>query len=909
MKKRKRKVKIDWKAKTLKFGFMAGICAVVLGILMLGYIILTAPEFKPEKMKDMHASIVYDKNGKEIATLGTEKREFVSFEELPEVLVDAILATEDARFYNHGGFDLPRFVKSFLVNIQRRGFSQGGSTLSMQVVKQYLTSAKKSVVRKLQDIYLAMWKLERYYTKEQIIEFYVNHPYLGGYPEGVYGVEAVSKVFFGKSVRYLTLPEAAIIAGIFQAPGKYDPFINPELTNQRKNTVLNLMYKHGYITEVEYNTARAIHVSDLIVKQRTISNPYQGYIDAVIEEIERKTGLNPYKTAMEIYTNLDTEAQKLANHLLSDEGVVFPDEKIQTGFAILESKTGKVIAIGSGRNRDGQRLWNYATRTRRQPGSAAKPIFVYAPGFELLKWSTYKPFIDESWSYSDKKHKTIQNWDGKFMGFLSLDEALYLSRNIPAVKGFQEIIANKQMKNLVEFVQKLGIKPELSNGSMHEAHALGAYSNGTTPVELAGAYAAFANNGYYIEPYIVSKIVLIDTNEEINLTPKKIRAMSEETAFLVRSVLIDGVTKGLTTDHRIPGITLGVKSGTTNYDEETKKKFKLPSDAVNDLWTAGFTPDYTVAIWLGYDEINNKYYNKISNKKYISSLFKSIIRGLPKSTNSFKTPSGIIKVDIENNTNPARLASPYTPSDLVVSKYFIKGTEPTQTSGRFDQFKNATNLVVSDQGDNIKLTWDKTETPIVLTDDYIKSLYTKTYYGTFANKMYQKHIKYNKEKLGRYGYKIYLVDEEGNEKYLGFTEDNEFTYEKDGITELYKFIVRTSYEKYDENQSTGVVGEISVYVLPNFIIETKQGEEISIPVGGSINLEEIIVVYDLKGNDVTSLCELMTIIRLNGLEETETINTNEEGTYTITYKVIYAGIEKEKTITLQVVEETEEPMG
>ena len=157
------------------------------------------------------------------------------------------------------------------------------------------------------------------------------------------------------------------------------------------------------------------------------------------------------------------------------------------------------------------------------------------------------------------------------MGFLSLDEALYLSRNIPAVKGFQEIIANKQMKNLVEFVQKLGIKPELSNGSMHEAHALGAYSNGTTPVELAGAYAAFANNGYYIEPYIISKIVLIDTNEEINLTPKKIRAMSEETAFLVRSVLIDGVTKGLTTDHRIPGITLGVKSGTTNYDEETKK--------------------------------------------------------------------------------------------------------------------------------------------------------------------------------------------------------------------------------------------------------------------------------------------------------------------------------------------------
>ena len=251
VKKLKQKYKKSSLTQKILILFMLGITALLILFLIFGlFIIISAPNFKSENLYSKNSTVVYDINGNEAARLGTENREIVTYEELPESLIDAIIATEDSRYFQHDGIDLARFTKAVFGQLLGHSDAGGGSTLTMQVAKKAFTSSVdsgiKGIIRKFTDIYLAVFKIETNYTKEQIIEFYVNIPYLGS---GTYGVQQASKTYFNKDVSELSLSEAAMIAGLFQAPGAYDPYLYPEKAEARRNIVLNLMCKHGYITE------------------------------------------------------------------------------------------------------------------------------------------------------------------------------------------------------------------------------------------------------------------------------------------------------------------------------------------------------------------------------------------------------------------------------------------------------------------------------------------------------------------------------------------------------------------------------------------------------------------------------------------------------------------------------------
>ena len=387
------------------------IVIILLGTCFMIYIAISAGKFDPNKLASQDQTVVYDMNNEVIDTLGLEKRESVKYEQLPQVLVDAIIATEDSRFFQHNGVDMPRFLKASIMQLLGNSNAGGASTLTMQVSKNNLTSTNsqgiKGIIRKFKDIYISVFQIEKQYSKEEIIEFYVNDNCLGG---RIFGVGQASEYYFGKSVGQLSLPEAALLAGMFQSPNGYNPYKNPEAATKRRETVLNLMVRHGYITQQEADLANKVDVESMLVGSSEEGGGYQGFIDTVVSEVEEKTGDNPYTVPMKIYTTMDKEIQDGINNVLAGKETDFTweDDEVQAGIAVVDVNTGAISAIGAGRNRE--QGWNYATQSKRHPGSTAKPLFDYGPGFEYNNYSTYTLFNDEPWSYTDGVE--IGNWDG-----------------------------------------------------------------------------------------------------------------------------------------------------------------------------------------------------------------------------------------------------------------------------------------------------------------------------------------------------------------------------------------------------------------------------------------------------------------------------------------------------------------
>ena len=653
------------------------------------------PKFKTANLNTPEISRIYDRDGNEYAKLGAENREKVTYDELPEVLIDAIIATEDSRYFQHNGFDAPRFFKASVGQVLGNSNAGGASTISMQVVKNSFTSTEASgiegIIRKFEDIYLSVFKLEKNFTKEQIIEYYVNNHFLGG---NIYGVEEASKTYFGKSVTELNLSEASILAGMFKSPNYYRPNINPKNAEERRKTVLYLMKKHGYITKEEEKLANSIPVESLTVDNNNNSNnEYQGYIDTVVDEVKQKYGVNPYTTPLLIYTNLDRSKQNAVNSVLNGENYNWINEKVQTGVSVLESETGKILAIGSGRNRNGARQFNYATDIQRQPGSTAKPLFDYGPGIEYNNWSTYTLFDDSKYSYSNGR--SIKNWDGGYYGTITLRRSLATSRNIPALKAFQQV----DNKKIIEFVTNLGITPEIENGKIHEAHSIGAFT-GTNPLQMSAAYAAFSNGGYYNEPYSVSKIVFRSTGETKEHTETKKQVMSDATAFMISSVLQDVALTGGTPNN------VACKTGTTNYDDVTMSKNNLPGDAIRDSWVVGYSTKTVIGMWYGYDFIDSEYcLRNVPATIQKDKLFKALVSAGAMEANreSFKQPSSVVKVGVSAGSNPPKLAG--SNSTNVVYEYFKKGHEPQEVDEKEAKLEKPGNFKVSFEKGKVTMSW------------------------------------------------------------------------------------------------------------------------------------------------------------------------------------------------------------
>ena len=725
--------------------FSLGIIALVGFSVFVMYIKKEAdPKYEKTKLNTLEMSRIYDKDGNEIAKLGSEKREKVTYDELPEVLVDAIIATEDSRFFQHNGFDAPRFIKATVGQLTQGSEAGGASTLSMQVTKNSFTdplgqasSGTKGIIRKFEDIYITVFMLEKDYSKEQIIEFYVNNHFLGG---NIYGVEEASNAYFGKSVSDLNLSEAAILAGMFKSPNYYRPTVNPKNAAARRKTVLYLMRRAGYITKEEEEAANAIPVESLTADVPTSNaNPYQGFIDTVAEELEEKYGVSPYTTPLLVYTTLDRGRQDGVNRVLSGEAYGWIDDRVQTGVAVLESQTGKILAIGNGRNinsrTQGQaRQYNYATQIKRQPGSSAKPLFDYGPGIEYNNWSTYEMFDDAPYTYSNGR--SIRNWDGGYFGNITMRRALSTSRNIPALKAFQRV-DNEKIK---EFVLNLGLTPEVcasgykydrtnnncvnkndkndTQGTigLHEAHSIGAFT-GVSPLEMAAAYSAFSNGGYYNEPYSVTKFVYRQTGVTVEHQGERKQVMSDSTAYMITSMLQDVALIGGT-----PG-NVACKTGTTNYDESTHNSMGLPYDAVRDSWVVGYSTQTTIGMWYGYDNITPEsvaqgyvlHQTPAAIQK--DRLFLALVYSGAMEANraGFAQPASVTRVNVSPNSNPPKLAIPGQPA---VSELFKKGTEPTEYDFTNYKLPAPSNLKITDDGTKVTLSWGAVSPGELATGDH-----------------------------------------------------------------------------------------------------------------------------------------------------------------------------------------------
>lgn len=891
------------------------ICILVFAA-FFAIIALTAPKFDPEAFNTQEQTVIYDINGDVLATLGTEKRENVSYDDLPQVLIDAIIATEDSRFFEHNGVDLPRFIKATILQLFGQNEAGGASTLTMQIVKNNLTKKNKietnpikKIIRKFQDVYLAVFKVEKKYSKESIMEFYVNDSFLGRS-----GVEETSKYFFNKSASDLTLPEAALIAGLFQSPGLDNPYKNIDNAEERRDTVLYLMTRHGYITKEEAEFAKSISIESLLANNNIADGKYQGYIDTVVDEVEEKTGKNPYTIPMKIYTTMEPSIQEGIDNILNGKDFTWENDVVQAGIAIVNVETGAISAIGAGRNRIGERSFNFATQARRQPGSTAKPLFDYGPAMEYNNYSTYQLFNDEPWTYTNGP--SVSNWDGGYGGLMTLRYAVQYSRNVPALKTFQEV----GPKNIVKFVNSLGLDIALNassenyklnaNGAdnaINEAYAIGGTALGFTPLEMASAYSGFASGGYYTEPYAVTKIEYRNTDEVWEYKPKRARVMSDSTAYLMNNVLESAVTGGFNGGALVWGSHVAAKTGTSNFSNETLKKYGLPSYAVNDIWTVAYTTKYSIALWYGYKEISSEYY--LTNNVQKEAVMRKIMTNIPKDPVGFTMPSSVVASQVEMYTYPAKLPSENTPSDLIKTEYFKKGTQPTEVSERFATINDVKNVKTAIVNNTITLSWDY-ETPNVLTDEYLRTYFSQSVFGKQTDKYINERKSYNENSLGPIIFAIYKIESNGSETLVGTTTENTFEFTSSGKSIL---IIKAEHKYFKANASKGIkvsadlgpapIGDLKIYLAGKLITNIQKGEEYTEPgfvvyYNGDNVTNKANITYQVS--DETTIFPIVnTIPKLEN-----TINKLNVGKYKINYIANYLGLIATKTRTVVISDDS-----
>lgn len=583
--------------------------AVLAGAGLVLYYLKDTPALTEEALTSTTSSKIYDKDGNLIADLGAEKRDNAETSEIPTDLVNAIVAIEDQRFFNHRGVDVIRIAGALFSNLTSDGL-QGGSTLDQQFIKltYFSTSTEdQTIKRKVQEAYLAL-QLESKYTKQEILTYYINKVYMSN---GNYGMKTAAASYYGKDLKDLSLAQVALLAGMPQAPNQYDPYTQPEAAKNRRDTVLEEMLEQEYITQDQYDEAVATPVTDGL-QSLTNTSSYPAYMDnylkEVISEVEEETGYNLLTTGMDVYTNVDTAAQEyLWNIYNTDQYVTYPDDSFQVASTVVDVTNGKVIAQLGSRNQSSNVSLgtNQAVETNRDFGSTMKPITDYAPALENGIYNSTADTVLDAPYYYPGTTIAVNNWDSSYYGNLTIQSALMYSRNVPAVKTLEAV----GLDNALTFLNGLGIDyPTLqySNAISSNTSETG-NQYGASSEKMAAAYAAFANGGIYYEPQYVNKVVYSDgTTQEF--TNEGVRAMSEETAFMMTAMLKTVLTYAWGANAAIYGVPQAGKTGTSNYsDEEYQTVIELHpevayvSDApVPDENYVGYTTKYAMAVWTGY---------------------------------------------------------------------------------------------------------------------------------------------------------------------------------------------------------------------------------------------------------------------------------------------------------------------
>ena len=665
-------------------GILSFFCILFLaGVGLFWYYAKDAPELTDKKLDATVSSKLYTQDGELFEDLGAEKREKISANELPKTLEDAIVSVEDRRFYKHIGVDPIRIIGSALSNFTSGGL-QGGSTLTQQLIKLsfFSTSAEdQTLKRKAQEAWMAV-RLEQKKSKQEILTYYVNKVYMSN---GLYGMETASEMYFGKKLSELSLPQTALLAGMPQAPSAYDPYVYPDQAKKRRDTVLYTMLQNEKISQTEYDQAVNVPVTDGL-QELTQSDDntkiVDNYVKEVINEVQEKTDKNVYTDGLEIYTNLDLDAQKkLYDIVNTDQYVSYPDDEMQVASTLIDTNTGKVKAQIGGRHiaEDVTLGNNLAVNTSRDFGSTMKPVTDYGPAFEYLKYSTGKTITDAPYNYEGTS-TPVGNWDNQYMGTITLRQALYLSRNVPAVKLFNEVGSDK----VASFLKNLGIE----YSTIHQSNAISSNTEeqdgtkyGASSLKMAAAYAAFANGGTYYKPQYVNKIVFQDGTEE-TYEPDGKTAMSPETAYMITDILKDTITEGTGTNAQIAGLYQAGKTGTSNYTDDEYAKLGISSGVYPDILFAGYTPNYSISVWTGY---NKKMTPVTSESSHVASdVYRELMQYVSANvTNTdWEMPSGLIRVggELYYKDQYTVKSNTVAPSTTIPSSSYVQAEESSTPS-------------------------------------------------------------------------------------------------------------------------------------------------------------------------------------------------------------------------------------
>ena len=558
------------------------------------YYASSAPKISRSDLTSQSITTIYDDQNRVISRLGAQKREYAKDNQIPKQLKNAVVSIEDRRFYKHHGVDTIRILGAATSNVFGRSAGmQGGSTLTQQLVKLSVFStaaSDRTLKRKAQEAWLAI-NVEQHFSKSQILDFYINKVYMGN---GIYGMQTAAQYYYGKDLNDLDLSQLALLAGMPQSPTYYNPLVsNTKYATQRRNEVLNAMVRSNYITQSQANQAASDSVTaGLDPDHGNISGSgtavdskvVDPYVKQVLADLQAQ-GYDPYSDGLKVHTNLDLDAQQ---HLYdaANKNVQFQNDKMQAGVAVTDPHNGQIIAMLGGRH-TGNVVYglNRAVQSNRSSGSTAKPLMDYGPAIEYLQWPTFKSIADTRFVFPGT-NTVLHDLDKKYKGNMTMREALVQSRNVPAIRALQAV----GIKRATSFLDGLGISQKqpytLQNG-------IALY---ISPLQVSAAYAAFANGGTYYKPYYISSITTQDGSVK-QFNPKGKRAMNKATAYMITDMLKGVFTdsQGSATDARLDGVNQAGKTGTTNYPGNSSQS------GVMDSWMAGYTKNYSIAVWTGYD--------------------------------------------------------------------------------------------------------------------------------------------------------------------------------------------------------------------------------------------------------------------------------------------------------------------
>lgn len=636
------------------------------------------PAISFKSMKNRPHSVIYDESGNIVEVLGETKEEYISYNEIPPILINALLSIEDINFFSHRGVDISRTFKAFLNNIIS-STTQGGSTITQQLVKNTILNGEQTYKRKIQEAFLSL-QIEKELTKEEILTLYFNYVY---FEQSIPGVRYASKRYFNKDVTLITLPEAALLAGIVKSASFYNPFKYPDRINERKNLVLDKMYEYGFISQNEKVIAKNTHVQQLIVNPNdNYQEPtyrFQSYLDVVYLEIEKICGLNPYNVPLEIHTYLDSSLQNHLDQIQDGEVIEFTDNNQQIGGSVIRNSDCALIGVIGGKDYKGARIFNRAYSLKRQPASTIKPLFGYLLAAEYLHYNEATSVLDAPYTYPNSDI-TVQNADHTYNGFIPMVDALGYSKNTSALFTLEKVINKIGLKKTEQHLKDIGLMDE---GPFSYSYGIGGMTYGISPTALANAYALLNRNGEYLPTSTIAYIKNIETGEIIyQRSLKGKQVVSKESAFQIANTLINVVKNdyyhiGVV---RVDGVQIGAKTGTNGYDKKAASALNYPLYADKDSWIAGFSKDYTMAVWSGFDNAekgDTNYFTKNDKRRLIpKKIFQNVMQFIADKNSKISSPSSLIPINVVKGTENYYLPNKYIPSYYQVTGYFYPNEIP-----------------------------------------------------------------------------------------------------------------------------------------------------------------------------------------------------------------------------------------